>query len=145
MGSTTMAEIRRPIHLLVLIGASTAAYAFSLAGVTALQSSTDRALIDAEAPAADAVERIGRGHDRLESDLSAAAARYAESAARYEALVTSMATMESSLEAYAGRAASVSGAARSLPSHVSLPTVTRTVTTTVVKPRVRATTGASGK
>jgi hypothetical protein len=140
-----MTEARRPVHLAVLLGASTAVYALSLAGVTALQSATDRALVAGQAPTQDAADRLGDGHDRLEAELATAMRRYAESAARYEALVATMATMESSLESYAGRAAAISGAARSLPARVSLPTVTRTVTTTVVKPRVRATTGASGR
>jgi len=140
-----MAETRRPIHLAVLLGASTAAYAVSLAGVTALQSAADQAQIGGQAPALDAAARVSDGHDRLETDLAAAARRFAGSASRYDALVTTMGAMESSLDDYAGRVATVTGAARSLPAHVSLPTVTRTVTTTMVKPRVRATTGASGK
>jgi hypothetical protein len=140
-----MAETRRPIHMAVLLGASTAAYAASLAGVTALQSAADRALIDGQTPAMDAAARIGDGHDQLETELAAASKRYAESAARYETLVSTMATMESALDDYAGHVATVTGAARTLPARVSLPAVTRTTTVTVVQPRVRATTGASGK
>jgi hypothetical protein len=140
-----MTEARRPVHLAVLLGASTAVYAVSLAGVTALQSSADQALVDGQAPAQAAAARLQDGHDRLEADLADAAARYAESAARYDALVGTMASMESSLEAYAGRVSAVTGAARALPARAPMPAITRTVTMTVVKPAVRATTGASGK
>ena len=44
-----MTDSRRPLHLAVMFGASTALYAVSMAGVSALQSDADRAL-DARRP-----------------------------------------------------------------------------------------------
>ena len=139
-----MTEPRRPVHLAVMLGAATGAYAISLAGVTALQSSADQALIERQSPAEQAAARLSDGHDRLEADVDRASRAYTASAARFDEIAATLESMESSLDAYAGRVGQVSGAARTLPGHVSLPTVSRTVTRTVSKPRVSASTGASG-
>ena len=61
----TMTESRRPIHLAVLVGVSAGAYAISLAGVTALQSTTDARIAAERAPADHAVDVMAVGHDRL--------------------------------------------------------------------------------
>ena len=63
-----MTERRYPIHLAVLVGASTAAYAVSLAGITALQSTADVTAVDRQAPVEQMATRIRAGHDRLEDD-----------------------------------------------------------------------------
>jgi hypothetical protein len=135
---------RLPLHLAVLVGASTAAYAISLAGVTALQSAADGAVVQARTPARDAAARLTDGHDRLQAELDAAARAYATSAARYDALSAEVTTLDATLEGYADAAARVSGAARALPGRVNLPSVSRTSTGTTTKPRVSGTTGASG-
>ena len=140
-----MTERRRPIHLVVMIGGATTAYAISLAGVTALQSETDRSFMARQSPAEQAAARLGDGHDRLETDIERASQEYAASAARYDELTTTLDSLEASLERYAGRVEAVTGAARALPGRVRLPAVTRTVTRTSSKPRVTASTGASGK
>ncbi len=142
--STAMTDRRLPLHLAVLLGTSTAAYAVSLAGVTALQSGADQAVIDRQAPTEDAAARLGVEHDRLQSDLERSAQAIESVTARYDALATDLSTLESALANHAALMAKVSGAARALPKHVSLPSVTRVVTTTVSKPRVSASTGASG-
>ena len=46
-----MTDVRRPLHLAVMFGASTAVYAASLAAVTAFQSNDDRVLMQRQAPA----------------------------------------------------------------------------------------------
>lgn len=140
-----MTDPRRPIHLAVMIGAATGAYALSFAGVAALQSQADRTLIDRQSPAEEAAARLSDGHDRLAADIERATTSYAESAARYDELSASLASMETSLQKYAGRVEAVTGAASSLPSRVNLPSVSRTVTRTTSKPTVHATTGASGR
>jgi hypothetical protein len=139
-----MTERRRPIHLAVMIGAATTAYAVSLAGVTALQSEADQALIARRSPSEEAAARLGDGHDRLETDVERAARAYAASAARYDELTATLESLEASLERYAGRVEAVTGAAQALPGRVRLPTVTRTITRTSSKPGVTASTGASG-
>lgn len=144
---TTMAmttDRRMPLHLAVLVGASTAAYAISLAGVTALQSAADGAVVEARSPSRDAAQRLTDAHDKLQLEMDTATRAYADSAARYDALSVEIGSLDSTLERYAEAAARVSGAARSLPARVRLPSVSRTSTGTTSKPRVSGTTGASG-
>lgn len=139
-----MTERRRPVHLAVLVGVSTSAYAITLAGVTALQSGADASVIADRAPAAHAAEQLADGHDRIEDRLETAQRSYVAAAARYDRLGPSMTDMESGLDALGRRVTKVSGAANALPGRVKLPSLssgTRVVTRTTV---VHATTGASG-
>ena len=140
-----MTDRRLPIHVAVLVGASTAAYAVSMAGVTALQSNTDQALITARAPSQAAADRAAQAHDRLQAQIQLSAGAYAASAASYDSLTADLSTLDSSLEAYAGRMAKVSGAARALPARASMPSVARSSGSSSSKPRVKASTAASGK
>ena len=142
----TMTDARRPLHLAVMIGASTAIYAASVAGVTALQSNTDRALTLRQAPALDAVARLRVGHDRLESRIDGAAAAYERAARAYDALTPGLLDTALSLTRLGEHVASVTGAASALPERVALPPISRTVIRAPVAPRPKtnATTGASG-
>jgi hypothetical protein len=152
-----MADPRRPLHLVVLLGASAGLYATSLAGVTFLQSATDRALIDDRAPLDAATGSISSDHDSLESDLARAARAYDAALARYDLLGTQLDGMESSLDNLAGTVSDVSGAAKALPGRVTLPRVTRSSsgssgstatssksTSKAAAPATNANTGASG-
>jgi hypothetical protein len=139
-----MTETRRPVHLAVLVGASATAYAVALAGVTALQSATDARIAAERAPAGRAADLLARGHDELETTLDQATRTYGLAAGRYAQLGTRLVDMETSLDDLGKRVAKVTGAAKALPGHVSLPAITtstRVVTRTKV---VHATTGASG-
>lgn len=138
-----MTDARRPIHLVVLLGATAGIYAVSLAGVTALQSAADRALIDDGAPLDATTSSLSAGHDAFENDLARAARAYGDAAAGYDRLAPRLDELEISLDTLAGTVAKVSGAAKALPARVALPTVTRTVTTRTA-PATHATTGASG-
>ena len=140
-----MTDLRRPLHLVVLVGASTAVYAASLAAVAAFQSHDDRALTQRQAPAADAVTRLHTGHDRLEAAIGRAADAYDQAAAGYDALAPRLQDAETALDQLAERVQAVGGAALALPGHVSLPPVSRTVIhTTSAKPKTSGSTGASG-
>ena len=139
-----MTDRRIPLHLAVLLGASTAAYAISLAGITTLQSTTDAAVVVARSPSRDAAARLANGHDRLQAEIDAATRAYATSASRYDELSAAIGSLDATLDGYAAAAARVSGAARALPGRVSLPSVSHTSTGTTSKPRVSGTTGASG-
>jgi hypothetical protein len=140
-----MTDARRPLHLAVMLGASTALYAGSMAGVAFLQSNVDRALADRQAPAKDAVARLHDGHDRLEAAIGDAADAYTHAASRYEALTPTLTDTEASLSDLASRVETIGGAARALPTRISLPPITRTVVgTTRTKPKTSAGTGASG-
>lgn len=138
-----MTDPRRPIHLAVMVGASTALYAISMAGVTAIQSNADRDLMLHRLPAEDAAARQGAGNDQLETSLSRAADAYREAAGRYDALTPRLNGTERSLDALAGRVEAVGGAARSIPQTVSLPKVPRSAPA-ASRPKTSATTGASG-
>jgi len=139
-----MTDARRPLHLAVMLGASTALYAGSMAGVALLQSDADRVLTERQAPAEDAVARLHGGNDRLEASIAAAAYAYARAASRYEALDPGLTETEASLSDLASRVEIISGAARALPARISLPPITRVVRTTVTRPKTSASTGASG-
>ena len=139
-----MTDARRPLHLAIMLGASTALYAGSLACVALLQSDADRALTERQAPAKDAVARIHVGHDRLDAAIGQAADAYARAASRYEALTPTLTNTETSLSDLASRVETISGAARALPARISLPPITKVVRTTSTRPRTSATTGASG-
>src|SRR6185369_14917569 len=52
-GKRAMTDPRRPLHLAVMLGASAALYAASMAGVALLQSNADRELTQRQAPARD--------------------------------------------------------------------------------------------
>lgn len=141
-----MTERRRPVHLAVLVGVSASAYAASLAGVTALQSSMDARIAADRAPAGHAADLLATGHDQLETSLDEASRAYTQAAGRYAALGTRLIDMETSLDDLGKRVAKVTGAADALPGHVSLPTIRTTTSTRVVTRTkvVHATTGASG-
>jgi hypothetical protein len=144
VASTAMTDTRRPVHLAVLVGLSATAYAISLAGVTALQSATDARIAADRAPAGRAADLLASGHDELEMTLDYATQSYGLAAGRYAELGTRIVDMETSLADLEKRVGKVTGAAKALPNHVSLPTIstsTRVVTRTKV---VHATTGASG-
>lgn len=144
-GPAAMTDVRRPLHLAVLFGASTALYAISMAGVVSIQSTADRTLMARQAPADDAATRLQAGHDALEARLAQAAAAYERAAAGYDQLATTLETTEAALGDYAGRVGVVSGASKSLPARVSLPTVsTKIVVGTTSRPKTSASTGASG-
>lgn len=140
-----MTDARRPLHLAVMVGASTALYAVSMAGVTAIQSNDDRILMLRQSPAQAAVARLRDGHDRLEAEIDRATDAYGRAAGGYDALEPRLSEMEVSLDQLTGRVKTVSGAARALPARVSMPAVSRTVRTiTSSRPKTSASTGASG-
>jgi hypothetical protein len=140
-----MTDARRPLHLAVMVGASTAVYAASLAAVTAFQSNDDRALTQRQAPAENAVSRLRAGQDRLETSIGQAADAYDQAAGSYDALGPRLLDTESSLTDLAGRVQAITGAAQALPGKISLPAISRTVIrTTTSKPKTSGSTGASG-
>src|SRR4029079_14804791 len=129
-GKAAMTDPRRPLHLAVMLGASAALYAGSMAGVALLQADADRALTQRQAPAKDAVSRLQDGHARLDAAIGKAADAYARAAARYEALTPTLTDTETSLSDLASRVETISGAERALPARISLPPITRVARTT---------------
>jgi len=139
------AERRRPIHLAMMAGLAAGAYAVSLAGVTALQASTDRAISDATIPTSDAVDLLRTHHDDLEARLAAAAAAYDAAAARYHGIAGDLLTYEQQLKALAQTVTKAKGSATWVPaSGGGLPSVGRSAAA-APRPASHATTCASGK
>ena len=61
---------RRPLHVAVMTGAAAGIYAASLAGVTALQASTDAGLAAEQQPVAAAIAEQRALHDGLDTALA---------------------------------------------------------------------------
>jgi hypothetical protein len=141
--STKVADRRFPLHLAVLAGCSTGAYALTLATVTTFQSGADGSLAREREPVASAIDSIASQHDDLERAISTAIQTYDEAAATYARLGASIADVEHGLDRLAGLTRKVSTSASTLPSRVTLPTV-RSGPRRAAPPATHATTGASG-
>jgi hypothetical protein len=141
----TMIDRRIPTHLAILVGVSAGAYAISLAGITALQSTADARLIAQRLPSQQAAAQAARDHDGLERAVDAAAQRYATLAERYDQAGTGIGGVETALDDLATRAANLTESAAELRVvPFTLPRVTRSVTRAAAPPRTHATTKASG-
>lgn len=134
---------RRVLHIGVLVGVSTAAYAFALAGVTTLQSTADRALIAARRPVDRSARDLALRHDLLERAVGDSTSRYAEIQDRYSRLGPAIADLESNIDTLATVTQRITHSAAQLPTRVALPAV-RVAPAAASAPRVHAVTGASG-
>lgn len=140
-----MIDRRRPIHLAVLVGFSTGAYAAALAGVTTLQSDTDLALIADRAPIARVADAAAFRHDRLEAAVEEASRRYGVLAARYDGFGRGFGDLESAIDGLGARVEIIAESARSLPTRIDLPTVRALpAARPAARPKTHGTTGASG-
>lgn len=138
------AEARRPYHVGVCLGLSAAVYAVSLAGVTALQSSSERGIAAAQAPSVAALQAVAAGHDVLERRLAGSGAAYDAAAGGYQRAADSLGSLERELEGLSASVAKVTGVTSALPNHVALPSLPR-VPVAAAAPAVHATTTASGQ
>lgn len=141
----SMKSTRRsvPVHLAILVGCSTGAYAASLAFVTSLQSRADAAVVRARDPIERAVATVASRHDQLDRSVSATADAYDRLASTYATLDPAFATLEHRLDDLAALTSSISKSAASLPSRVSLPAI-HASSRQAAPPRIHAITGASG-
>lgn len=135
--------LRLPAHVGVFMGLSAGAYALSLAGVTALQSSSEAALAADRAPALAVIEAAQRDHAALEARITSARRAYEAAAAAYAATGAGFADMEARLKDLATAMTELNGSAATLPSGVKLPSVSRSAGAAAA-PAVQATTTASG-
>lgn len=135
---------RRPLHLVVLFGASAGAYAVSLAAVTAQQSQADAGLSAERAPVVAAIDDAAAAHRALEAATSTAADRYAGLALRYDRTVRSLEGMEQTTDAVVLRASRVAEAAAKMPTRFALPAVPTAPRAAAPAPASHATTGGSG-
>lgn len=141
-----MTDRRARYHLGVLLGLSAAAYAGTLAAVTAEQAGSEARVAAAREPLLDAAARARAGNDRLQQHLDAISSRYQRGLDGYDRLVAGLGGLDGDLSALATIVADIQGVAKDLPARVSLPAVTRTVRTVVkpAPPATHGTTGASG-
>ena len=138
------AEARRPYHVGVFLGLSAAAYAVSLAGVTALQSSSEQALAAAQAPSVAALRAVAAGHDDLERRLAASGAAFDAAAGGYQRAAGSLGSLERELDGLSAAVGKVTGVTSALPNHVALPSLPK-MAPIAAAPAVHATTTASGQ
>ncbi|MFL5685949.1 MAG: hypothetical protein ACJ77D_07835 [Chloroflexota bacterium] len=136
-------EARRGLHVGVLIGVSTAAYAATLAGVTTAQSTADRALIAARDPIAEAVAAMASDHDALERRLGAASDHYSRIASDYAGLRPAIDDLEATLDTLAATTRRVGASVAQLPARVALPAA-RSAPGRATAPTTHAVTRASG-
>ena len=134
---------RIPSHLVVMLGASTATYAVTLAGVAGLQARVDAGLAATRQPTIAAISELQAGHDDLAARLAEARGSYTRTANAYEAAGSSLEALSARLGALAATVADIDGASRSMPTSIRLPTVRQPVAA-VRAPATHATTGASG-
>lgn len=140
-----MADVRRPLHLAVLVGVSTGLYAGSLAGVTALQSVADRSVIADRAPAVIVADEASSRHDALVSGVDDATRRYQLLAARYADLGREIDDYEQALDELVATADAITGSIQDLPTRIRIPSVpAMPAAGPRTQPATHATTGASG-
>ena len=138
-----MTDRRRPLHLGIFLGLSAGAYGLSLAGVTAFQAQSEAAIAADQGPTQDAIASLGDTNDSLAANADQAGQAYDRATGEYDRVGKTLADVEAQLARLAKAVGGVDGAAKSLPSHASLPKVSHSVGT-VAAPAVHATTKASG-
>lgn len=132
-----------PPHVLVMLGASTAGYALLLAGVAGLQSGADAGLVATRAPVARGIEDLTAGHEALRARLDATRGAYAGAVDTLLVATDWLDRLDEDLASFAGLVTEIDGAARELPTRVSIPPIQRSVSQVRI-PATQATTGASG-
>jgi len=137
-----LARLRVPPHVGVLIGASTAAYAATLAAVTGLQATSEAELIAQRAPAVAEVQGLDAGNQALDDALALAGRRYDGLSQAYAVAGDRLTALETALANLAASVHAIDGVSRSLPASVPLPKVTRVTVRSA--PATSGTTGASG-
>jgi hypothetical protein len=126
----------------ILLGASTAAYAVTLAAVTGLQATSEAELVAERAPAIAGVQDLGARNQDLSDTLTAAGQRYDALARAYATAGGSLADLETALADLATSVQAIDGVSRTLPASIPLPKVSRVSVRGA--PATSATTGASG-
>jgi hypothetical protein len=108
----------------MLLGASAAVYAVTLAGIATLQASDDAALAARRQPWVDQVTELRATNDALEQALLQADADARWLATQYDATSGDVAAYQARLDGLAALVAEVEGSAAALPTRIALPKVT---------------------
>jgi hypothetical protein len=112
-----------PARAGMLIGASAAVYAVTLAGVAGLQASSDAAVAAGRQPYLDAIAETRAANDALAAALLEADTGSRALAASYANTSAAVAAYQAALDDLAVLVAEVEGSAAALPSRIVLPTV----------------------
>ncbi len=144
------AWLSTPARAGMLLGASAAVYAVSLAGMSALQANSDADLAAQRQPYVDTVAQARIANDRLAAAVAKADADAKALVATYAAVGDDVAVYESRLDSLASLVADVQGSAAALPTRISLPKVTVRAPVSVSRgttsaPRTTTKTSASGR
>ena len=125
-----VARARRDVFLTMparagmLIGASAAIYAVSLAGVSGLQYQSEAQLAAQHQPMIDAIAQARAANDALQATLVAADARVQALAADYAKAGGDVTAYQAKLNELATLVAKVQGSAAALSTSITLPAVT---------------------
>jgi hypothetical protein len=118
------AILTTPARAGMLIGASAAVYALTLAGVAGLQADTDAGIAAARAPYQDLLAQTRAANDELEARIVKANAEVGALVATYGKVGTNVESYQTRLDSLAALVAEVQGTAAALPARIKLPTVT---------------------
>ncbi len=117
------AVLNTPTRAGMLIGASAAIYAVTLAGVSVMQADSDAASAARRQPYLAAVASARSANDALEAALAKADSGAQILAGQYETVGQDIAGYQARLDELARLVAEVQGSAAALPTRISLPTV----------------------
>jgi hypothetical protein len=118
------ALLTTPARAGLLLGASAAMYAVTLAGIAALQATSDADLAARRQPWVDRVAETRAANDALEAALLRADADARWLASEYDTVGSDAAAYQARLDGLAALVAEVEGSAAALPSRIALPKVT---------------------
>jgi hypothetical protein len=146
------AILSTPARAGMLVGASAAVYALTLAGISGLQAETDASVAAARAPYQDVVAQTRAANDALEARIAKANAEVGALVGIYGKVGTNVEAYQARLDSLAALVAEVQGSAAALPTRIKLPTVTMRGAVAgssrsgggSTTPRTTAKTGASG-
>lgn len=140
------AILNTPTRAGMLIGASAAIYAVSLAAVSGLQYQSQAELAARNQPMLDAVSSTRAANDALEASIQAASVRLQSVAADYGTVGQDMTAYQARLDSLAALVAKVRGSAAAMSTHMSLPSVSiHGAVGGGSAPRTTSTTSASAK
>ena len=139
------AILTTPARAGMLIGASAAIYAVTLAGISAMQADSDAAAAARRQPYLEAVAAARAANDALDVALVRVDGEMRALASDYAAVGQDIAGYQARLDALATLVAEVQGSAAALPTRISLPSVSvRSAGGSSRAPATRTTTKASG-
>lgn len=113
-----------PARAGMLLGATAAIYAVTLAGISGLQAETDAATAAARAPYLGELAQTRAANDAFEARVRAADAEVHALVGTYGAVGADVTAFETRLDELATLVAQVQGSAAALPNRIQLPAVT---------------------